>query len=264
MRSWRSSPTRACRSSRTRASSSSAPASAAGLAVEVLPGPSAALAALVASALPSDRWRFGGFLPRKRERAGGGVRRRPRRSSCSSPPSASAPRWRCSRSIDPERPVALCRELTKLHEEIVRGRAAELAERYATQEPRGEVVLVIGAAPAAAGRHRPGARRRPPARRRRAKPRAAAGVVAELTGIARQRALPRAHGPTTRADSRAHDSRCAADDRTGSRPSGTAPLRRDRGSSALLAATTSQTRRRTASARPAAAAATRIRRSRRP
>ena len=58
--------------------------------------------------------------------------------------------------LDPQRPVAVCRELTKLHEEIVRGPAAELAERYASEAPRGEVVLVIagaaaGAADAAAG-----------------------------------------------------------------------------------------------------------------
>ncbi len=50
-------------------------------------------------------------------------------------------------SIDPERPVAVCRELTKLHEEVVRGTAAELAARYADAPPRGEVVLVVGPAP---------------------------------------------------------------------------------------------------------------------
>ena len=56
-------------------------------------------------------------------------------------------RWR---RVDPERPVAVCRELTKLHEEVVRGTAAELAARYASAEPRGEIVLVVGGAPAAA------------------------------------------------------------------------------------------------------------------
>ena len=44
--------------------------------------------------------------------------------------------------LDPERPVAVCRELTKVHEEVVRGTAAELAERYADAPPKGEVVLV--------------------------------------------------------------------------------------------------------------------------
>ena len=48
--------------------------------------------------------------------------------------------------MDPAREVAVCRELTKVHEEVVRGTAAELAERYAEAPPRGEVVLVIGPA----------------------------------------------------------------------------------------------------------------------
>jgi 16S rRNA (cytidine1402-2'-O)-methyltransferase len=89
-------------------------------------------------------------------------------------------------SIDPDREVAVCRELTKVHEEIVRGRAAELAERYADAPPKGEVVLVLGPA---GGR---GAKAASPpdaaleALRRLvdagAHPRKAAGVVASLTG----------------------------------------------------------------------------------
>jgi 16S rRNA (cytidine1402-2'-O)-methyltransferase len=80
--------------------------------------------------------------------------------------------------------VAVCRELTKAHEEIVRGSAAELAERYAEKPPRGEVVLVVGAAAAgAAAGPDPAAM---DALRRLvdagAAPRKAAGVVAELTG----------------------------------------------------------------------------------
>ena len=123
---------------------------AAGLEVEVLPGPSAALAALVASALPSDVWRFVGFLPRKRaglvEVFGSGETvvafESPRRVAASLAVLAA---------VDRERPVAVCRELTKLHEEVVRGTACELAARYASAEPRGEVVLVIGGAPRADG-----------------------------------------------------------------------------------------------------------------
>src|ERR687884_266392 len=53
--------------------------------------------------------------------------------------------------LDRERPVAVCRELTKVHEEVVRGTACELAERYGAAEPRGEVVLVVGGAPEGAG-----------------------------------------------------------------------------------------------------------------
>jgi 16S rRNA (cytidine1402-2'-O)-methyltransferase len=101
---------------------------AAGLAVEVLPGPSSALTALVASALPADVWRFAGFLPRKRG---------PLEAAFGSPETLvafeSARRIGASLAVlaelDPTRPVAVCRELTKLHEEIVRGTAAELAER---------------------------------------------------------------------------------------------------------------------------------------
>ena len=53
--------------------------------------------------------------------------------------------------LDPERPVAVCRELTKVHEEHVRGTLAELAARYAAAPPRGECTLVVeGGAPAAA------------------------------------------------------------------------------------------------------------------
>ena len=53
--------------------------------------------------------------------------------------------------VDPERPVAVCRELTKVHEEVVRGTAAELAARYASGPPKGEIVLVVGGAPPRSG-----------------------------------------------------------------------------------------------------------------
>ncbi len=154
---------------------------AAGLAVEVLPGPSAALAALVASALPADRWRFHGFLPRKRaelERAFAG----PETLVAFESPKRVAASLAVLAELDPARPVAVCRELTKLHEEVVRGSAAELAERYRTEAPRGEVVLVVGPAPPSEADLAKGV----DALRRLidagAKPRAAAAVVAELTG----------------------------------------------------------------------------------
>jgi 16S rRNA (cytidine1402-2'-O)-methyltransferase len=157
---------------------------AAGLAVEVLPGPSAPLAALVASALPADRWRFAGFLPRKAGRL---------RELLSEPGGTlvafeSPRRLRATLAVlaelDPERPVAVCRELTKVHEEVVRGSAADLAERYSEEEPRGEVVLVVGA-PEAAAEGGPAERSIDAVARlveAGARARAAAGVVAELTG----------------------------------------------------------------------------------
>src|SRR3954447_1407673 len=115
---------------------------AAGLEVEVLPGPSAALAALVASALPSDVWRFVGFLPRKKT-ALAAVLSSPETVVAFESPRRVGGSLRVLAEMDPHRPVAVRRELTKVHEEVVRGTAASLAERYAAAEPRGEVVLVI-------------------------------------------------------------------------------------------------------------------------
>ncbi len=155
---------------------------AAGLGVEVLPGPSAALSALVASALPADRWQFVGFLPRKRSELARVFAESQTVVAFESPRRLAAS-LEALAEIDPERPVAVCRELTKIHEEVVRGRAAQLAQRYRAEAPRGEIVLVVGAAPAAeveiAG---------PLEALRRlvaagAKPRPAATVVAELTGV---------------------------------------------------------------------------------
>jgi 16S rRNA (cytidine1402-2'-O)-methyltransferase len=155
---------------------------AAGLAVEVLPGPSAAIAALVASALPAERWRFAGFLPRKRSEL---------LEAFSSPETLVAfesPR-RVAASLavlaaaDPDRPVAVCRELTKIHEEVVRGSAAELAARYEDEPPRGEVALVVGAAPAIEGDLGPALEALRRLIEAGAKPRPAASVVADLSGV---------------------------------------------------------------------------------
>jgi 16S rRNA (cytidine1402-2'-O)-methyltransferase len=159
---------------------------AAGLPVEVLPGPSAAVTALVASGLPADSWRFRGFLPRKK----GELR------EVLSEPGGTLVAFESPRrvpatlallaSIDPDREVALCRELTKVHEEIVRGRATELAERYAGAPPKGEVVLVLGPAGARGGEAAAPPQAAVEALRRLvdagAHPRKAATVVATLTG----------------------------------------------------------------------------------
>jgi 16S rRNA (cytidine1402-2'-O)-methyltransferase len=156
---------------------------AAGLEVEVLPGPSAALAALVASALPSDSWRFAGFLPRRRgalEEVFGA----PETLVAFESARRVASSLGVLAALDPSRPVALCRELTKVHEEVVRGTAAELAARYGEAAPRGEVVLVVAGAPAGGPDADLEAAVAALARLvdAGAKPRPAAGVVAELTG----------------------------------------------------------------------------------
>lgn len=156
---------------------------AAGLAVEVLPGPSAVLAALVASALPSERWRFAGFLPRKR-----GELRRALAEPGGTLVAFESPRrlpatLTVLADLDASRPVAVCRELTKAHEEVVRGSAGELAERYAGAPPRGEIVLVVG--PSAPQDEGPGRAALDALGRlidAGARPRLAAAVVAELTG----------------------------------------------------------------------------------
>jgi 16S rRNA (cytidine1402-2'-O)-methyltransferase len=155
---------------------------AAGLPVEVLPGPSAAIAALVASALPADRWRFAGFLPRKK----GELRQ------LLSEPGGTLVAFESPRRVpatlalvaqlEPGRRVAVCRELTKAHEEVVRGSAEELAERYRDAPPKGEVVLVLGPSETRDDREPEGldaVRRLVEAG---AQPRKAAGIVAELTG----------------------------------------------------------------------------------
>jgi 16S rRNA (cytidine1402-2'-O)-methyltransferase len=155
---------------------------AAGLAVEVLLGPSAALSALVASALPAERWQFVGFLPRKKSELER-VFAQPQTVVAFESPRRLAASLATLARLDPERPAAVCRELTKIHEEVVRGTAAELTARYGGQAPKGEIVLVIGPAPAIA----PGLDAPLAALRRLvdagAKPRPAASVVSELTGV---------------------------------------------------------------------------------
>jgi 16S rRNA (cytidine1402-2'-O)-methyltransferase len=153
-----------------------------GLEVEVLPGPSAVTTALVASALPADRWRFEGFLPRRAgelERVLGSTEtvvafESPRRL----PAALSA-----LAALAPDRPAAVCRELTKMHEEVARGTLAELARRF-RDEVKGEIVVVI--APSAERGAAPDVAFAVDALRRLvqsgARPRAAASVVAALTG----------------------------------------------------------------------------------
>ena len=118
---------------------------AAGVEVEVLPGPSAAIAALVASGLPAERFRFVGFLPRKRGELEGVLRETCDTLVAFESPGRLPQTLATLAAFDPERPAAVCRELTKLHEEVRRGCAAELAAHYAEHAPRGEIVLVVGA-----------------------------------------------------------------------------------------------------------------------
>ena len=114
----------------------------AGVEVEVLPGPSAAMTALVASGLPTDEVVFLGFLPRKggeREEVLGRVTREEATFVLFESPHRLI---KTLMELPAEAPVAVCRELTKLHEEVFRGTAVEAAELYA-EGARGEIVLVV-------------------------------------------------------------------------------------------------------------------------
>ena len=119
----------------------------AGLSVEVLPGATASVAALVSSGLPTDRFLFLGFLPPK-----SGARR-------TFLENASGERGTLVMYDSPhrvkktlvdindvlgDRPVVLARELTKMFEEVIRGTAAEILEKLGDKTVKGEIVLVIG------------------------------------------------------------------------------------------------------------------------
>jgi 16S rRNA (cytidine1402-2'-O)-methyltransferase len=165
----------------------------AGLPVEVLPGPSSVTTAVVASALPAQRWCFVGFLPRRGSGGprGGGQRGELARLLGDTPetliafesPNRLAATLALLAELDPERPVAVCRELTKLHEEVRRGFAAELAAHYREHPPRGEIVLVVGAASVSAASREDALAALRELVDAGARPRAAAGAVAKLTGL---------------------------------------------------------------------------------
>ena len=115
-----------------------------------IPGPSAVITALIVSGLPSDQFTYLGFLPRRRaarrqvlERAS----HEARTLICYEAPHRLLDALEDVRQVLGERPMAVGRELTKLHEDIQRGTPAELIHHFGQQPPRGEITLVIGGAP---------------------------------------------------------------------------------------------------------------------
>jgi 16S rRNA (cytidine1402-2'-O)-methyltransferase len=156
---------------------------AAGLPVEVLPGPSSALAALVASGLPSERWRFAGFLPRRRAELQRLLQSGSETLVAFESPQRLPATLAVLAALDGRRPAAVCRELTKVHEEVRRGSADELAAHYREHPPRGEVVLVVGAAPEGSLRRDDAVTALRRLVQAGARPRVAASVVASLTGV---------------------------------------------------------------------------------
>jgi 16S rRNA (cytidine1402-2'-O)-methyltransferase len=116
-----------------------------GIEVGVVPGPSAVLAALVVSGLPTDRFTFEGFAPRRpgeRTRRLQALREDPRTIVLFEAPGRVKTLLRDALVVLGDRRAALCRELTKRHEEVRRGRISELLGALG-DDPKGEVVLVI-------------------------------------------------------------------------------------------------------------------------
>lgn len=170
-----------------------AAAAAAGLGISVVPGPSAPAAALAVSGLPAQRWVMEGFLPRS------GKARTTRVAEIAaeqrtvvlfeSPKRLGATLADLAEACGADRPAAVARELTKLHEEVVRGTLGQLAAAFA-EPPKGEIVVVVGPASAAA----------PPDSRISAEltaeldggasARDAAAAVAQRLGVSRNRVYP--------------------------------------------------------------------------
>ncbi len=111
-----------------------------------VPGPSALISALIAAGLPTDEFFFGGFLPARtnaRRTRLNELRSVPGTLVFYESPHRLAETLKDAYEMLGEREAAVARELTKLHEEIKRGRLSELAQHYSNEEPRGEIVLLI-------------------------------------------------------------------------------------------------------------------------
>lgn len=121
----------------------------AGISVVPIPGVSAVTTALSASGFPGDRYGFLGFPPRKGKDRTKWLDRamaEPVTVVCFEAPGRTGQLLHDLAERDPARPAVVARELTKLHEEFVAGTLAELAARYADNDPRGEITLVLAGA----------------------------------------------------------------------------------------------------------------------
>lgn len=132
-----------------------AAAIAGGHTVTPIPGPNAAIAALVASGLPTRAFTFLGFVPKKtgqRHKLLGGLIAEGRTVVIYESPYRTGDLVADIAAIAPDARVVVARELTKVHETFVRGTARELAARYASERPKGEVTVVIAPADRDPGR----------------------------------------------------------------------------------------------------------------
>ena len=128
----------------------------AGIEVRAVPGPCAAIAALALSGLPTQRFTFEGFLSvtrKSRMEHLEGLREEKRTMIFyEAPHKLAATLEDLAACFGEDRPAALCRELTKLHEEVLRTTLGEALARYRTEQPRGEFVLVVAGAPERSGK----------------------------------------------------------------------------------------------------------------
>lgn len=118
-----------------------------GIEVQCLPGATAFVPALVASGLPDDRFCFEGFLPQKKGRQTRlNALKEEKRTMIfyESPFRVLKTLTQFAEVFGPDRPVSVCREISKVHEESVRGSLAEVIEHFKQTEPRGEFVIVLG------------------------------------------------------------------------------------------------------------------------
>jgi 16S rRNA (cytidine1402-2'-O)-methyltransferase len=179
----------------------------AGFAVTTLPGASSLLAALTLAGLPTDQFLFAGFLPPKESA------RRTRIAELSripatlvlfeTGPRAAAALADLADGLGENRQAALCRELTKLHEEVRRGSLDMLAQACAENEPRGEIVLVIARPPEAAPLSAQETDDLLRLALARASVKDAVGEVADVTGLPRREVYQRAIALTNTAPAKA-------------------------------------------------------------
>ncbi len=124
---------------------------ACGVPVESVPGPCALTVALSVSGLPTSRFTFEGFLPlnkkNRKARLEGLAAEERTMVFYEAPHKLRATLGDLAEALGPDRPLAVCRELTKLHEEVLRLTVGEAVELYSAQEPRGEFVLVAAGCP---------------------------------------------------------------------------------------------------------------------
>jgi len=170
-------------------------ARAAGHAVHTVPGPSAVIAALTLAGLPTDRFLFLGFLPAKAKAKRDAIAEianvRATLAIYEAGPRLGETLAALADQLGP-REAAIAREISKLHEECVTGALTELAQRYADAPPKGEIVIVVGPPPEAAGATDEELDAALDQALSRQSPSRAAAEVAERLGVPRKRAYARA------------------------------------------------------------------------